>query len=433
VKLPFRFAAPIVLAFLCATALFAFLWWQLAQSTDLLHTEPITTETPTGVPAIAGNNITAATGNKALVHLRQGDLLAVRGDWAGAQAEYVLAVEEGGDLPALRKLAQAQLQRRDMDGVKNTIRKMRNAGARQQDILLLESTVDLRTGELVRARKRLQDAEDSPQKHYGLALINLVQGNHDATKQDLALVINGWEPVLRSNARTLLAAYDEYALFDQSPQEHLITLLARALAQVQECELALPLLHQVTSQEQDYRDAWIVQGYCELTTERPAQAVVSLEQAYAIDPQKPEIQYFLGRAYADTGETENALIFLEYAVANGFEPQADARRELAREALRGNRTALASLQYAALVQEEDANLEDFEGLVETSLVLEENERAEMAAREAVKRWPERGLAHKLLGKALLHTQKTTEGIAELQRALELDPFLTEASELLKNH
>jgi len=49
---------------------------------------------------------------------------------------------------------------------------------------------------------------------------------------------------------------------------HLLTLVSRALAQVQECELALPLLSQVTGIQDDYRDAWIVQGFCELSSER---------------------------------------------------------------------------------------------------------------------------------------------------------------------
>jgi len=432
VKLPLRIAAPVLLALLCAAALLAFLWWQLMESTRLLSDTTNTNLTGAILPG-GTTSLTAPltpTGDEALTHLRQGDLLALRGDWASAQSEYEASVDAGGDIPALRKLAQAQIQRRDMRGVEATIRRLRAAGAKPADLLLLESVVDLRTSEIERARERLQDAEDSPQKHYGLSLLYIITGNHDQAKQELALVVNGWEPVLRANARTLLAAYDEFALFPESPDIHLITLLSRALAQVLECELALPLLTQVIQQQSDYRDAWIVQGYCELTTERAAQALTSLEQAYTIDPQKPEIQYFLGRAYAANGDERNAITFYEYALANGFTPAAEIRQELARAALQEGDSQLALEQYAALVQEADATFEAFEGLIETSLALGENERAELAAREAVKRWPEHGRAYELLGKTLLTLEQKDEAHSMLQRALELNPFLTEAKDLL---
>ena len=421
-----------MLALLCTAALLAFLWWQLMESTSLLNR---TTETNLTGSVLQGGGTTittplAPTGDEALTHLRQGDLFALRGDWANAQSEYEASVDAGGDIPAMRKLAQAQLQRREVRGVEATIRRLRAAGAKPADLLLLESVVDLRTSEIERARKRLNDAEDSPQQHYGLALLHIITGSHDEAKQELAIVVNGWEPVLRSNARTLLSAYDEFSLFPESPDIHLVTLISRALAQVLECELALPLLTQVIQERSDYRDAWIVQGYCELTTERPTQALASLEQAYTIDPQKSEIQYFLGRAYAAMGDEKNAITFYEYALANGFEPAAEIRQELARAALMQNDSQLALAQYAALVQEEDATLEAFEGLVETSLVLAENERAELAAREAVKRWPEHGRAYELLGKTLMALEQDEEARSMLQRALELNPFLTEAKDLL---
>ena len=421
-----------LLALLCAAALLAFLWWQLMESTRVLNEN--TDKNLTGA-VLPGGSISLTTpitptGDEALTHLRQGDLFALRGDWANAQNEYEASVDAGGDIPALRKLAQAQLQRRDVRGVEATVRRLRAAGAKPADLLLLESVVDLRTSEIERARELLNNAEDSPQKHYGLALLHIITGNHNEAKQELAFVVNGWEPVLRSNARTILAAYDEFALFPESPDIHLVTLVSRALAQVLECELALPLLTQVIQERSDYRDAWIVQGYCELTTERPEKALESLEQAYTIDPQKPEIQYFLGRAYAASGDEQNAITFYEYALANGFTPEAEIRQELARAALMQGNSQLALEQYAALVQEEDATLETFEGLIETSLAIGEHERAELAAREAVKRWPEHGRAYELLGKTLMALDQNDEARSMLQRALELNPFLTESKDLL---
>ncbi len=416
---PVRIIVPIVAALLCVSLLVAFLWWQLTKSASLIKLIPESVS-PSGIQTIT---TTAATGDEVLTALRQGDLLALRGDWKGAEAQYQIAVDQDGGLPALRKLAQAQLQRRDTNAVHRTINLLRLEGAKEEDLLLLESIVDLREGEVVRTRTRLQNADDSPHKHYGLALLSIVEGNHDQAKIELDAVINGWEPVLRSNANALKSAYDEYALFPESPQIHLVTLLSRALAQVQECELAIPLLVRVTNEQDDYRDAWIVLGYCELTTERPEQAIQSLEQAYALDPGKPEVQYFLGRAYAATGDSTNALTFLEYAVANGFQPETDARRAIAEQAVKLGNGQLALQQYEILSEDENADIEIFAGFIEAAIALKQPEEAYIKAQQAVQRWPETARAYKLLGDAATAADHDDDAEQAYAKAKELDPFL----------
>lgn len=431
-SIPARITAPIVCALLCAAALVAFLWWQLTQSTEILRratTEtvetPVIPQTTTAVSAVVDPR------DQALFHLRQGDLLSLRGQWAEAQEEYEKAVDANGGLPALRKLAQAQLQRRDMNGVQSTLRQLKKAGAKTEDLLLLESIVALRTGELLEARRLLQNAEDSPQRHYGLALLSIIEGNHEQAQIELQEVINGWEPVLRSNARTIMAAYQEFALFEESLNIHLITLLARALAQVQECELALPLLVQVTQAKDDYRDAWIVQGFCELTTERPEQALSSLEQAYNLDPQKPEIQYFLARSYAALNDHKNAMTFFEYALQNGFQPESEVRRQLANSALQSGNADLALQQYDALTKDPESTIEPYEGYVTASIALGRAEEAFFMAQEAVKRWPEDAISHDLLGWAALESDRKDEAKQALTKALDLNPYLTSAKERMK--
>ena len=427
-----RITAPIVCAILCAAALMTFLWWQLTQSTEVLQrasaergNEQAIMQTSPVISAAVDPR------DQALFHLRQGDLLALRGQWSDAQEEYAKAVDENGGLPALRKLAQTQLQRRDINGVRSTLRQLKKEGAKTEDLLLLESIVALRTGELLEARKLLENAVDSPQKHYGFALLSIIEGNHEQAQAKLQEVVNGWEPILRSHARTILAAYQEFALFEENMNIHLITLLARSLAQVQECELALPLLVQVTQIKDDYRDAWIVQGFCELTTERPEQALASLEQAYNLDPQKPEIQYFLARSYAAINDHKNAITFFEYALQNGFQPQSEVRRHIAESALLSGNADLALSQYEALTKDTEATIEPYEGYVSASIALGRSEEAYFMAKEAVKRWPEDAISHDLLGWAALESNHKDEARSELQKALDINPYLTSAKERMK--
>lgn len=430
-KISTRVYLPVGLACVLSVALIAGLWWQLARSAQLIPSSGVgTQDTGDGSPSRLVDSPVDPR-DRALLYLRQGDLQALRGDWSAAEREYTASVKAGGGLPALRKLAQAQLQRRNIEGVRSTIAELRDAGARAEDLLLLQSIVDLRTGEMVQARERLEGATESPQKHYGLALLSVIEGNHQRAANELAEVVSGWEPVLRSYARTLQAAYDEFALFPEGNNLHLITLLSRALAQVHECELALPLLVQVTRAEVDYRDAWIVQGYCELTTERLDQAVASLEHAYGIDPQKPEIQYFLARAYGERGEHGNAITFFEYALENGFEPQTEIRIAVAEEALALGNADLALEQYSLLTKAQDTEIASYIGFVSTAIALGRSEEAFVQATAAVLSFPDDARAYELLGWAAAETNRIDEARTTLEKAIKMDPFLESAKQRLE--
>lgn len=428
---PVRIVVPAVLAVLTVGTVIVVLFLELEGARALLIGQ---------LNAITGSGsastsvlmpVSADTGDEALLHLRRGDVHALRGEWTLAEEEYHAAVEADGGLTALRKLAQAQLQRRDIRGARTTLDQLRREGARNEDLLLLESMIFLRTGEVTKARALLDAAEESPHKHYGLALLFIMTGDHESARTELAAVAGGWEPVLRTYARALAAAYDEYALFPDSPLLHLETLIGRALAQVQECELALPILSRVTHAQDDYRDAWIVQGFCELSTERSTEALASLERAYQLDPEKPEIQYFLARSYSAVNDHANALTFLQYALRNGFEPESDVRRLIAQEALETGNPALALEQYDALTSEDDADVQTYTAFVAAAITAGGAEEAYVKASEAATRWPDDARAHELLGWAAAETGRTDEARGALEKALTIDPNLQSARERLE--
>ncbi len=428
--LPYRIVVPITAAVVLVAALLVVFFYELDSARAFLAARltggsgaVIDTKTVIDLPD---------GGDESLLHLRRGDLHALRGEWESAEEEYRLAADNGGGLVSLRKLAQAQLQRRDIRGARETLDRLQREGARPEDLLLLESVILLRTGEMEKARDVLTASDESPHKHYGLALLAIAAGDHASSQTELQAVIGGWEPVLRSYAKTLAAAYDEYALFPESPETHLQTLIGRALADVQECELALPMLNQVTQIQTDYRDGWMVQGFCELSTERTTEAVHSLEQAYQLDPEKPEIQYFLARAYGATGDHNGAVTYLQYALRNGFTPESEVRRLLAVEALEIGNSSLALDQYAALTQLPEADIDTYASYVAAAITAGKNEEAYVKAQEAVQKWKDEATAHELLGWAADVTDRKDEARSALQEALRLEPNRTSAQERLNN-
>jgi len=428
-----RIWVPASLAFACVAVIGAYLFLQLDGTRAFLQN--LQTKVGTGSSVTGNLTLTPLPVNdaddEALLHLRKGDVMALRGDWSDAQKEYQEGVNHGGGLTALRKLAQAQLQRRDTKGALDTLDQLRRNGAKEEDLVLLESLIYIRSGDLVKAKGVLSAAADSPHKQYGLALVAIAENDLDGAKVQLQAVLAGWEPVLRAYAKTLIAAYDEYALFPESPRIHLLTLLSRALADVQECEVALPLLQTVVNAQDDYRDAWIVKGYCELTTERSQDALASLEQAYQIDPQKPETQYFLGRTYAMLGDHRNALTFLQYALENGFTPKKEVRRVIANEAMATGNFSLAMEQYEADVSDTDADFDAYLTYVTNAIAGGRKQEAYLKAKEATEKYPADARAFDLLGTAAIANDAKDEARAALQKALELDPDLQGAKQKLE--
>src|SRR3989338_1568399 len=199
-----RIVVPVGCAVLAAATLTGILVWNVSGTQALLLKEwsmPLP-----GLPQSenTGNDTSLeGSGDESLLELRKGDIAMLRGELATAVTHYEAAVAANGGLPALRKLAQAQLQRRDIRGARASLDTLRRGGARQEDLLLLESIIHARTGEVAKAQSLLMAAEDSPQKHYGLALLMIIAGNHTGAEEELTLVTTGWEPVLRSYARTL--------------------------------------------------------------------------------------------------------------------------------------------------------------------------------------------------------------------------------------
>lgn len=422
-----RFLAPIAVAALIVAGILWLLLEQLQQDTETLRQGLVPIQESGALLPTPTTESTIDASDHMLIALRQGDLYALQGNWANAVESYQKAVDLEGGVPALRKLATAQLQRRDLEGVKTTIATLRSAGARGEDLLLLDTLVRLRTGDASGAADVLSNSPDSPQKQYGLALLSISQERHDDARTSLQAVATGYEPSLRNYARTLQGAYEEYALFPESRSIHLLTLLSRALAQVQECDLALPLLQKVLAEESEYRDAWTVQGYCQLVTERTVDAQASFERAYTLDPEKPEIQYFLGRTYEAQGDLENAATYLQYALENGFQPKKEVLLRLAEVAEKKGDSALAYEELRQLLAVDNSQ-ETYRAFLRLALKGEHANEAFAAASRATEQWPDDAELWLFKGQALAQGGRTDDAREAFNKALTLDPTFEKARE-----
>ncbi|MBT7337604.1 hypothetical protein HN801_02755, partial [Candidatus Peregrinibacteria bacterium] len=153
--------------------------------------------------------------------------------------------------------------------------------------------------------------------------------------------------------------------------------------------------------------------------------------AYSLDPQKPEVQYFLARAYAALHEYQNAITFFEYSLSNGFQPQAEIRRLIAKNALEIGNAGLALDQYDALTLESTATLEVFEGYISAAAALGRTEEAYTKAILATTRWPNDANAYDLLAGIALQIDKKDDARKAIQKALDLNPNLESAKQKME--
>ncbi len=428
-----KFLLPVTLALVLGAGVIGVLSWQVNLSAEKLRAQisrmdvPLTASVQTA-PDTPSN---ADSGDAALLDLRRGDFSAIQKDWAGAEEAYRNAVDQGGGMTAAKKLAQVYIQRGKYDDATIIISDLQAKGMRPEDVLLLQSIILLNTGKTADALELLTDAADSPQKHYVLALVAIVRGTHDSARAELTKVLEGWEPLLRENAKALLGAYEEFDGFPDSTEAHLNTLLARSLAIVNECRLALPILSSVIGQMSNYRDAWTVRGFCEFSTEKFAEARNSLEQAYTLDPEKPEIQYFLGRTYLALNDLENASTFLQYAIRNGLKPEKEARKTLASVSEKKGQPGDAFDQLKAVAEADDAVRDDVIAFGELALRQKRIPEFQQTLQRAVTKWPTDAGLHILVGRMALSQGNRDDAKNAFKKVLELDPTNAEAKKELE--
>lgn len=429
-----RFLLPVGAALVLAAGIIGVLSWQMNLSAEQLRAQLGRLDFP--IPMAADITpipfVTADAGDAALLALRRGDLLVLQEDTRGAKAAYQEAVDHGGGVMALKKLALVALQRGEFAEVEKAISILQTSGMPAEDISLLRAVLLLHTGKATEVPALFADTANSPQKHYALALKAIIENTHDTAKAELTMVVEGFDAELRMLARTLLDAYLSYGNFPQSSTAHLDTLLARALALTGQCRLGVPLAESATRAQPDYRDAWIILGVCQLKTEQPLEAQKSLQRAYEIDPEKAETQYYLALAYAATADYQNAITFIQYALENGLQPAKGGHEALARFYADIGQSANEFEQRKIIAESTDALPDDVLVFAEAAVAQNRIPESIQTIQSAITRWPDHVALYLLMGRLSELQGSHSTARQFYQKALELDPANPEAKRALNS-
>lgn len=228
-------------------------------------------------------------------------------------------------------------------------------------------------------------------------------------------------------AEKLLAAYREFALYQDGKEIHRQALLARTFSNIGYTDLSIAQLKKILVAMPNYRDAWIILGYDYLSIEEYSSAMQAFQKAYSIDPIKPEASYYIGLTSLKMGNFPDAIKFLSIAIQNGYEPLVQAKQTLAEAYFKSGDSKNSAALYKEILS---SSTQETGGFVRPIWLyieqLHDPKSAVKLASQAVATTPNDPVALSLLGWALWADHSYADAEKALLQSIQLNPNLAAA-------
>lgn len=332
-------------------------------------------------------------------------------------------------LPDLLKLTDAYLANQELEKAKTTLAAAAEIADDQNIIALYQARLNLAARDIEGAKALIwalpEEAQNMPEvKYYRAVILVLYKEFPDAQSTFKTLVEDpNTSQLLKDRSQKFLAAFETFSYYTEADNAFLELLLSKALADVGEYNSAIPLLFEIIQTQNNYRDAWVVLGYCYLNTRQYQDAIDALTQAKDLDPEKPETLFFLGLSYFAKGNTEQALAYLEKADERGFSDEETLNTKLGDLYLAEEDYEQASAKYETVLDaSENANLELIVKIVWINIEkTNDTEKALTFATLALEKYPEEAVSHNLVGWAYTANGDYEEAKKHLEQAIEINP------------
>lgn len=263
---------------------------------------------------------------------------------------------------------------------------------------------------------------------YYQALIAAFFNDHERAKELFQETINiKTAQLISENAKKFLESYQEFEKYEGGKEIHLKTILAKSYDQTSQFTFAANILQEVLKEEPEYRDAWILLGYAYLNQGKYGDARESFQEAFDLDPEKAETRYFLGLAYFGEDNLEKAILNLEIALENGFQPQIQVKQKLAEMYLLNENYEKAIVFYEEILDETEVDVDFYIRPIwiyieHLNIPLKALELAHKARSEH----PDEAMGYNLLGWAETANDNLSQAETDLRKALEINPNLAAA-------
>lgn len=361
--------------------------------------------------------------------ISKGDSLLKAGYNEMAASEYALAINLEQENPkAYVKLGKVYLLLNEYSKSIENFQESLELSPGNNDYMALLGKALIRNKEFQAAQEIFDGftSETQEAKYYGALLDSYFERYDDAkNKLDKAKNLSG--DISENYIDRYLNAYAEFNSQQKGQTIYLKALLAEAMIDTEEYEMAEELSLEILGVKSDYRDVWILLGYTQLKTSHYEDAEESFKQAKKLDAIKPETHYFLGTAHYFQEEYEESIKELELALLYGFEPQTEAYKKIAESQLFLEKYEDALVTYEHLVKIDYSNIDVFVRPIWIAInYVLDLDRALSLAEEAISRFPNDAMSHNLM--AWVYIEKGELELAEqsLKNSFAANPNFAES-------
>ncbi len=357
--------------------------------------------------------------------IKKGDLYYESGIYSLAIDAYTNASEQEPDkIEPLLRIGEIQLIQREYEKAKNLALEVIKISPKNVNgkVILGRANIGL---EDFREAKTIFDninIDDSEVLYYQ-GMMAVYFGEYERARSLLNKSVDkASDDEISRNANRLINAMNEFDRFQAGLAEHLKVLIARAMVQVKEAQMAKNIIWNVLESKRDYRDAWIILGYSYLMLEQYQEAVDALEEAMRQDPEKPETFFYLGLAYAGVDDLDKAIESLETAATFGYEPKIHVEQKLAEYYFQSEDYDNANALYEDVISKNPTEIDYFTRPVWIYIdKLKTPEKAVTLAEKAIVHHPDDAMSYNLLGWAQVANNDFINANKNLQKALSMNP------------
>lgn len=355
--------------------------------------------------------------------LNKGEQLESAGYLELAATEYALAIQIQEENPqAHAHLAEVYLKLNDpLKALPNAKRAYEIAPYVPEFTVLYGKTL-IRNKSFELAAELFQENQEINQEaalYHGV--LSSFYGNADEAKKAFQKAIETPGDLPHERIQAFQNAYLAFEDQQEGQSGYLKALLAQAMIDLEEYQLAEALTYDILNEENKYRDAWILYGYSKLKMEEVSSAIDAFDQAKKLDGTKPETHYFLGVSYSLQENYEAAVKSFELALLYGFQPEQEVYHKLAESQLYLEDYEEALAAYEHLIKIDPSNVEVFTKPLWISLsVLKDFNRALTLAEETVSHFPNSSLSHTLLAQVYVARGELEQAESTIDIAYDMD-------------
>ncbi|MFA5821036.1 MAG: tetratricopeptide repeat protein, partial [Candidatus Gracilibacteria bacterium] len=286
-------------------------------------------------------------------------------------------------------------------------------------LALVQSNLDL--NQIAEAKELVWQLDRANfQVKYYTGLILVLYKEFDQAKEFFTAIIatDSTAPdEIKKNTQQILDRYQTFGYYSEAEKIFLQTMLAKTLTEIDQHYLAIPLLFDIISQKNNYRDAWIVLGYAYLNTDQLPETIDAFSQAEALDPEKPETLFFLGLAYQKSAKPDKAIYYIEKADNAGFEPKDEINLRLGQLYTDQKDYEKAAQKFEQIIDSNPDNIDAFVQLVSLYLDdLNQPEKALAASNKAIQYHNKDAISYNLKAWALTALGRADEAKKHLEKA-----------------